>query len=400
MPKILITGNGFDLSYNLPTTYKDCIQIIKKLNYNSDFISALSNSPNFEILRDNFSIERVKTDPEKIYDMIEVRNISLWFNFFDQELEIETWIDFENRIELVLKTIYTAVEVLREKIFHKGAIISIPDHDSYSLLNNNIIQLEILKSFNLIKDNVHVITINEEFVIHRNGHYIDLDLQKITKFLYQELQSFQKLFIDYFDLFVLPLYQLRKSKIDRSYLKSINHFFTFNYTATLNLMADISLEKTFHLHGNIEKKNIVLGINEIPDNIMEKKSVLPFTKYYQKLSYDTDYKFLDAINLKLNENYQFFFWGHSLDSSDADYINEVFDIVTNLKSKIKMIIIVYHNIDSKNSLLINLLSIRGKNDIDAKTRSEQLIFVEADSEELKKEIKRDLSSKIADIITY
>ena len=45
MSKILITGNGFDLSYGLPTAYADFINILNHINTNGDlgFESIYSN---------------------------------------------------------------------------------------------------------------------------------------------------------------------------------------------------------------------------------------------------------------------------------------------------------------------------------------------------------------------
>ena len=37
MPKILITGNGFDLNFGLPTGYSDFIKICKKLQNSKKF---------------------------------------------------------------------------------------------------------------------------------------------------------------------------------------------------------------------------------------------------------------------------------------------------------------------------------------------------------------------------
>ncbi len=59
----------------------------------------------------------------------------------------------------------------------------------------------------------------------------------------------------------------------------------------------------------------------------------------------------------------FIFFGHSLDSSDKDYIDEVFNFVNKLNTDDNNIIVTYHNENSKKSLLSNLLYIRGKENI-------------------------------------
>ncbi|HEX8609556.1 MAG TPA: hypothetical protein VF679_13020, partial [Pedobacter sp.] len=83
-----------------------------------------------------------------------------------------------------------------------------------------------------------------------------------------------------------------------------------------------------------------------------------------KLNNATDFIFIKEYEKKTNENFLFFFFGHSLDKSDQDYINEVFDFVINLRAKIKKIVVIYHNDISKSQLLINILNIRGKKDVE------------------------------------
>lgn len=183
-----------------------------------------------------------------------------------------------------------------------------------------------------------------------------------------------------------------KIKTDRSIFNLINRHYTFNYTPTFDRFFENSNLTNF-LHGKINsnKNEIVLGINEIPNNIVDKKYFIPFTKYFQKLNNNTDYNFLKEFEKKTNLNYIIFFYGHSLDKSDEDYINEVFDFITNLNSKIKKIVIVYHSETSKSKLLVNLLNIRGKKDVLELMRQDILIFTLIDSIEFKKELKRDIS---------
>jgi len=123
---------------------------------------------------------------------------------------------------------------------------------------------------------------------------------------------------------------------------------------------------------------------------------IPFTKYYQKLNNATDYYFLNEISEKrTNENYVFYFVGHSLDKSDEDYINEVFDFILELKSKIKKIVIGYHSQKSKSSMLANLIEIRGKDDIVLLMREKSLVFYELSSKEFNDELNANI--KVASI---
>lgn len=107
MPRILITGNGFDLHHKLPTTYKDFIKIVSYLGNNDDysFIKIYGNLDSFKSISENFK-DDINFNEENVKLINEIANKNLLFNFFRDELEIETWIDFENKIEYLLKNVF------------------------------------------------------------------------------------------------------------------------------------------------------------------------------------------------------------------------------------------------------------------------------------------------------
>lgn len=403
MPKILITGNGFDLSLGLPTSYNDFINILNSLNNygDIDFDSVYSNSSNYEQITEKYKAFRF--DDEKIETLkIEIRN-NLWFQFFKNEFEIETWIDFENKIEYVLNNLFTSVKYIKDNIFSKGSLSEDKINYKPLLFNNDIEILQVLKRFNIITlDSNFDITLNINYLIKKYDFFIDVDLNKITQNLIEELKDFKKIFNLYFEIFVFPFYDNQKTRVDKSLFLTITKHYTFNYTPTFEKIYK-KVNKTSFLHGKIDSDSneIVLGINEIPNDELDKRYFLPFTKYYQKLNNNTDFEFISDFDKKKNSNFQFYFFGHSLDTSDEDYINEVFDFVNSLKSRIKTIVVIYHSKASKSKLLINLLNIRGKNDIQALMRSKNLIFLNINSTELKRELKRDISkSTSSSLVTY
>lgn len=392
MPKILITGNGFDLNLGLPTSYSDFIKILIQTENNKiDFESVYSNSQNYKLIKENFNT--FEFDKEKLSKLQNEISKNSWYNFFKNEFEIESWIDFENKIEYVLKILFSSVQYIKKGIFDNGSISSENLYYNTKLFNNNIEIIEVLKNFEIIYlDKDFNITLNDSYLIEKYNFFIDINLEKITKDLYNELIHFKIIFNYYFEIFVYPFYDNIKVRIDRSLFQNINIHYTFNYTPSFEFIYR-KTKITKFLHGTIDSSTnqIVLGINEIPESSINDKYFLPFTKYFQKLNNNTDYIFLKEFEKKISNNYIFFFFGHSLDSSDADYINEVFDFVKSLKSKIKEIIIIYRDENSKSKLLINLLNIRGKNDIQEMMRSDILKFLKYDSRELKRELIKEIS---------
>ncbi len=397
MPKILITGNGFDLNLGLPTSYNDFIKILRHSLDSDDltFEAVYGECANYELMLKRFKSFNLNKD--EINNLNNLTAESLWFRFFKDEFEIETWIDFENKIEYVLKILFSSAESIREGIFLKGSLEA-PRRTlhNFNLLNNNVETLEVLRQFNLItfSNTNDSFELNSFFLILKYNAYVDLDLNKITNYFNVELLKFKTIFNHYFEIFVFPFYDNINEKLNRNLFAQIDNHYTFNYTPTFEKIYSNN-QTTKFLHGRINsyKNEIVLGINEIPKiDSLEKRYFLPFTKYFQKLNNNTDYTFIKEFDIKIKDNYSFFFWGHSLDVSDEDYLNEVFDFVNQLKTK--KIIIIYHNEESKSRLLLNILNVRGKKDIQDLMRSQILQFIHLDSKELQNELNRDMAVSI------
>lgn len=396
MPKILITGNGFDLSIGLPTTYSDFIRILRYTETfgNTDFDSVFSQCGNFNQIQSTF--KKFSIDDSNLVKLRGLIRENIWYQFFKNEFEIETWIDFENKIEYVLKILFSSIENFKNKIFHKGSIENNNNVYNANLFNGSIEMIEVLKTFNIIsaREGIYDIKLNDEYLTKKYGHFVDINIDKITKKLTKELLDFKLIFSLFFETFIFPLYKGMNLNISKSLFNSINRHYTFNYTPTFEKIF-VSNSKTSFLHGKINsvENKIVLGINEVPINEnIDKRYFLPFTKYFQKLNNATDYNFIQEFSAKKNYNYQFFFWGHSLDKSDEDYINEVFDFVGELSSRIKKIIVIYHSEKSKETLLLNLLNIRGKNNIQDLMRNQTLEFYTIDDPKLLSELRKDISN--------
>ncbi len=394
MPKILITGNGFDLNIGLPTSYNDFIKILEYIqnNDNLDFHNIFSNSDNYERIKENF--QKCQFSKENIDKLKIELTENLWFKFFKKEYEIDSWIDFENRIEYVLIKLFTSLEYIQQNVFHKGGLRAKTLVYNSETFNNDFELIQVLGNFSIVSFDVnYMVTLNPIFLKKRYGFYSGIDLSKVTELLRKELIQFKSIFNHYFETFIFPMYDSLKFKIEENYYNEINYHYTFNYTPTFDRLFK-SKNETRYLHGKINSltNKIVLGINDIPSKEVNKKYFLPFTKYFQKLNNETDYIFIKEV--ERNDNYMFFFFGHSLDKSDEDYINEIFDYINEIKTEIKKIIVIYHNESSKSKLLINLLNIRGKTDIVNLMRERNLIFRHIDCDELRKEFEMDIRKKL------
>jgi hypothetical protein len=399
MPKILITGNGFDISRGLPTQYSDFINI---LNY----IESSSNITFEDIYSQTKTHEKIKTDfnefefsVEKIEALRNQLKDNTWYQFFKNELKIETWIDFELKIDYVLSIIYNSLNELNI-VFSKGPIDALEIFYEREIFKNlNIEHYQVLHTFNII--DYHKTILNEIVLIDiwlkKRMFYV---YEKITGFnhelifheLFKSLTIFRNFFSEYFRIFVFPLYNNQKNQNQKSIFKSIDKHFTFNYTPTFENI--YKKESTSFLHGKItsDSNNIVLGISRLDVEKMKIKNLIPFTKHFQKFNNNTDYTFLQefAKNTALT-TFQIFIYGHSLDFSDSIYISEVFNFIDELKSPKKRLIIIFHSEESKFNILKNLYQVINENLIDNLMRNNFLALYHIDSLELSSELEKDIS---------
>lgn len=209
MPKVLITGNGFDLNFNLPTTYSDFINILNSLekNNNIDFESIYSNSNNFENIKSNFN-NNIEFDIEKITSLKILIKNNLWYKFFKNELNIETWIDFENKIQYVLDLFLSSLSLVKENFFGKNPLSKISTYKS-TTLNNNLETINVLGFFGIfIIDEYFNWSFNRDFLIKKYNYFIDLNTKKIVEFLNQQLIDF-KIYLMNTLIFLFNLFMIK-----------------------------------------------------------------------------------------------------------------------------------------------------------------------------------------------
>lgn len=388
MSKILITGNGFDLFHHLPTKYHHFISImetIEKFQFKSEvsftdlfgrvFKERFSND--FELIVDNYNVEQVKFDNSKIKQIDELLKINLWYKYFKTVLEIETWIDFEMEVEIVLNEVSillkSEVEISKDNVrFIKQPI----NYENFIL-------------FGLVECKNNILIIPEK--------YIDKRKQKIKNDqmlvdLAKSFEEFIKIFNRYLVDVVSVFYTERKQKSLIPF-HLINEIYTFNYTPTIEKFYNVDRSKVVYLHGEInedcQKQNLVLGISEMPKTI-ETNKVFDFTKYYQKVRKEANRKFIKLPidkTSKLNEVI-FYIIGHSLDESDKEYIADLFKFLdSDLKNKAKICIFYIDKNDMENKLK-NLFNIMDKNIIVDRNKENGLYFVELNDQNIKKEFER------------
>ena len=115
------------------------------------------------------------------------------------------------------------------------------------------------------------------------------------------------------------------------------------------------------------------SLSELKDETLKKIKAYGFTKYHQKLMKNTNYGFLNhneefdnlvnPSSMREGEIIQINIWGHSLDVSDEDYIQEIFSFNQDEDQYVR-VIVFYFNHTAKFSLLANLLHILSKKKVE------------------------------------
>ena len=380
MKKILVTGNGFDLHHELPTSYNNFIDILGVVDESNEFdFEKIFNT----VYKDIQSVNQFDLNIKKIQELKILLNDNIWYKHFKEIKSDLTWIDFENEILSVIEVIQSFIKTFNSEIFPtKYFSESLENNHLFQrfLNNNELVKITLLKINILEYSSSQFGTkyfINRSYIFKKSQvNY--LDIEKIVKLLVSELEKFKLIFNMYFDCFVTPFYGVNKYMISKDIVKNINEHYTFNYTQTFDKV--YQKDFTRHIHGKIgEYHSIVLGIDSLDDEIEDKKHFIPFTKLYQKLNYSTDYKFIGTNNK--TDDFHIFIWGHSLDSSDAIYLKEIFTLLDDDSYERKVIIII-RNQNSKGKLLVNLIDILSPEKVDAYMKEDKLIFSEYDSIEL------------------
>lgn len=393
MPKILITGNGFDRSFGLPTLYKHFIDIVKHISTYPD----LNFTNTYGILGTDFleikkSYNEFEFNNTRIEQIKKLAETNLWFKFFCNEIGVETWIDFENKIEYLLDTILNALIKIKEK----SEKISSDNYNNFNFNPKDIslkrTELHELLNFGIAKKTEGgSILLNNHYLVAKYDAFHDFDFSKISQHLNESLNDLKKLFNLYLETFVVPLYEKIKIKPDMDKFHLVDIHFTFNYTPTFLVIYNAKIMKsspnTRYLHGMTDssKNKIVLGIDKIPNKNIDTSAFIPFTKSFQAIHYDTEYQFLDSISIQDHERIEFYIYGHSLDSSDKEYINEIFDFQKEGEKERKgdiEIVVIYHDDRSKGNQISNLIKIRGHQEIKDWTRKGKLKFLKIGTQKL------------------
>ena len=171
----------------------------------------------------------------------------------------------------------------------------------------------------------------------------------------------------------------------KPYLYDATKAITFNYTSIYEMLSPNT--NIIHIHGDL-KKSIILGINPGEEDKLEQidTSFIKFKKYSQRAFYETESEYIDLVKTRTEEikiykreaefKRQYYFdptptllcvYGHSLDITDKDIIENLFEIATDIE-------IYYHSDQAKVNYIKNVVQMFGREKYDILRREKNLTF--------------------------
>lgn len=352
---ILVIGNGFDLAHGLPTKYNDFMVAIKKCK-------SLKINP------------EAKPDSKETYintmKLVAEQNGFIKY-FLDYTNEVPGWIDLERLIKDIIEYFKLFFDSYQE-IIKAGGLIYKDLVDPSADNIKKIRLIECLFEFPLFRENKNVDKYDVGRIM-KVEYYTDkfgLNKKKILELLKKQLNEVIELLCSYLEDYC---YDKQKDKLKtKKQISDIHpcYVISFNYTDTYKVYG-IKAEDVFHVHGSIEKKNMVLGFD---DDEPENLDFVYFKKYFQRIQKLTGYIDQHRFDIKkcsaevtspanINSNIMVerdvepivHFYGHSMDKTDGDVIKK-------LKKISRGFVIYKYSQEDYEQKVINLIDVFGKKD--------------------------------------
>lgn len=343
--KVLITGNGFDLSFGLPTAYKDFVYAMHLLQDAVKNKDDLSKFPLNKLLPEKCANSAATVDLYLLTQPISAKNVpdrmpldNIWINYFVQRLgkmpTTARWVDFEAEIREVLKALTKLSEKEKEYTEKKGGrtfevVVSESRGANSILLEGETLKLlkniGVLVSYHqgggveyVARNPLEKIESNTSLTFNGRTYPKNDPLDKsisdlkIIDALNSQLAELCSIFAYFLKQTLEPIYAEKLDTVDKTFFENFDEAYTFNYTDTLERVQESLAGKVQHLHGDLTVseanlsellgygEKVVLGVDNADDFVdLFGTEVLSMTKYFQTL-----YKRTDAASLSRNEMHE------------------------------------------------------------------------------------------------
>ena len=406
---LFLLGNGFDLHYNLPTSYTAFLQTVTyllRLAASGEKVTSVAQvfgakelqSANKQI---KDCIEKYGTyydapTSDEVSRLIDLAKHNFWFSYLKNAAILNNnWVDFENEVARVIRTLeHNKLNVkkkqggmpVRMRCFIK------PENgaDAYILSKLDIFDAE------QYGDGTKIVYFTKMYTCvdpAGSENYV-VNWEKVSEHFSSSLKDLSEMLALYLQVFIeAPLTNLiamgaiqRELLLDNvlggvqttegNLVKILNRsafVVTFNYTRTCELLYPHTKFSSFptHIHGSLESTDIVLGINsDKSDEIAPVDTTfLPFKKYYQRILHGTSLPFFSLCEKEGRG--PLYVIGHSLDETDQEIYTELFRIATSIT-------IFCHKPEAKAEYLHKLTRVYSKSGLEALYKEKHLRFEDID----------------------
>ena len=244
---LLVLGNGFDLAHDLHTQYPDFLKHIQK---------------NVNEIRSAENTRKIAESIMQLRDDSKTQNKTMFYDdYFDKINNKYNWVDFEQEVQQVVSAL--------EQFIVNGNI----NDDEYRWL----------------------CAVLGKKKINRN----DIVKNIIPKLLF-DLQILTYLLEEYL---IKETENAEQNKKLESICTNVDGVITYNYTDVFEKLYFVPNEKIYHVHGELGKHNLVLGIGEtLQDNDVNRYTYFSsFKKYFQKIIYGLGNSYKGVLGYKENE---------------------------------------------------------------------------------------------------
>ena len=370
MNRIIIIGNGFDLSHGLPTLYKDFISAFwkdfsKKIQTCNDYkletelvsFGYMNITPELQMysrgiandLIHNYGFLGEVSSAQKIEDFISgggSQSMKLIFNSklfenINKAVDRYNWVDIEEEYYKLLHTTYITSS---QKLNNDFAIIRSKLIDYLTSVQNvnidNSIVNEETRKYMMTPFCTKEISIEgrDKWVNFRKSRIEDEDLSGIIK-LYEksdvrervaDISNFKKKWQDQIDNIGIESIEGDKLPSAMLYPDRIM-LLNFNYTKTADMYMPVD-EYHFpvnHIHGHLDNPDsVIFGYGDDKDDKYQEISKLNNNELLTNIKsfrYLEDSCFKDTLTFIASAPYQVYIMGHSCGVSDRTLLNTLFE---------------------------------------------------------------------------
>lgn len=391
MPKIFMLGNGFDMRYNLPTSYSNFLHTVAFLEKETvepgDAVGTLFSKMN--ALNSDLSIsycfsqnpESYKaalfdySDSYKINYIQEASKTNKWINYLKEQLiDNGKWVDFEQQIAKVVDSLQSFI----------SGIDANADNHLYRISSSNILwAVSAAFSFDGDSYGKGYKNFREDLMIPAfpDSSRNMLDIKRIIHELWDSLKVLNQTLCFYLECFAEKPLSVMVEKgdvlLDNIFSKA-DAVVTFNYTNTFEKL--YPCKKVCHVHGALPG-SVVLGIdsNQYDESDSIDTSFIRFKKYFQRATLCTDTSYRELIweleqNKKTScdpEPVELRIVGHSLDKTDKEIIRELFAVADKIW-------VYFYKPENKEDYTRNLVSIYGRKAFEQIRKEKMLKYVSLD----------------------